>query len=81
MAAMPEVAVSTGSACSSAELEPSYVLRALGVDDALAQGSLRIGFGRGTTEAEIDFGAERLAEAVTRARAEKKATRRPASAA
>jgi cysteine desulfurase len=81
MAAMPEIAVSTGSACSSAELEPSYVLRALGVEDALAQGSLRIGFGRTTTEAEIDFAVERLGAAVTRVRAEKKAARRPASAA
>ncbi len=80
MAAMPEIAVSTGSACSSATLEPSYVLRALGVDDALAQGSLRIGIGRSTTEAEVDFAAERMADAVARSRPGA-AGGRPASAA
>lgn len=47
-------AVSSGSACTSASLEPSYVLRAIGVDEELAHTSLRFGIGRFTTEAEID---------------------------
>ncbi len=51
---LSEIAVSTGSACSSATREPSYVLRALGRDPQLAQSSLRLSFGRFTTEAEID---------------------------
>lgn len=51
---MAEVAVSSGSACASAKLEPSHVLTALGVNEALARSSIRFGIGRGTTEAEID---------------------------
>jgi len=58
------LAVSSGSACTSASLEPSYVLRALGVEEELAHTSLRIGFGRFTTEAEVDFAADRIVEAV-----------------
>jgi cysteine desulfurase len=69
MAALPDVAMATGSACSSAEIEPSYVLKALGLDDARANGAVRIGFGRFTTEAEIDRAVERIAAAVTRLRA------------
>src|SRR5665213_3085867 len=57
------VAVSTGSACSSAELEPSYVLRALGLGDERAAASIRIGLGRMTREAEVDRAAELLAAA------------------
>lgn len=53
--AIKETAVSSGSACTSASLEPSYVLRALGVDEELAHTSLRIGIGRYTTEEEIDY--------------------------
>ena len=53
--ALKNVAVSSGSACTSASLEPSYVLRALGVDDELAHGSLRFGIGRFTSEEEVDF--------------------------
>lgn len=64
MRAAPDVAVATGSACSSASVEPSYVLRAMGVSDDVAARSLRIGFGRGTTEAEAREAAHRLARAV-----------------
>lgn len=63
MAAVPALCLSTGSACSSAELEPSYVLRALGLSDAAAARTLRIGIGRFTSPAEIDFAAEALARA------------------
>ena len=64
----PSVAASTGSACSSASIEPSYVLRALGLDEAAARGSVRLGVGRFTTEAEIDFAADALIAAVRRLR-------------
>jgi cysteine desulfurase len=63
MAAMPELCVSTGSACSSAEVEPSYVLRALGLDDEAAARTLRIGIGRFTSPAEIDAAIAMLARA------------------
>jgi cysteine desulfurase len=63
MEACPGVAVSSGSACSSAELEPSYVLRALGFSDARAAASIRVGLGRMTTDAEIDRAADLLAAA------------------
>ena len=49
------VALSSGSACTSASLEPSYVLRALGVDEEMAHTSIRFGIGRFTTEAEVDY--------------------------
>jgi cysteine desulfurase len=62
--ACPAVALSTGSACTSAAVEPSYVLRALGMDDARARASVRIAFGRFTTEAEVEFAADALAAAV-----------------
>ncbi|XP_020578929.1 cysteine desulfurase, mitochondrial-like, partial [Phalaenopsis equestris] len=55
---LKEVAVSSGSACTSASLEPSYVLRALGVDEDMAHTSIRFGIGRFTTEAEIDHSVE-----------------------
>ena len=48
-----EIAVSSGSACTSASLEPSYVLRALGVEEDMAHTSIRFGFGRFTTDAEV----------------------------
>ncbi len=69
MMGIKELCVSSGSACTSASLEPSYVLRALGVDEELAHTSLRLGIGRFTTEAEIDFATERLVEQVQKLRA------------
>ena len=68
MMGIKELCVSSGSACTSASLEPSYVLRALGVDEELAHTSLRLGIGRFTTEAEIDFATERLVEQVQKLR-------------
>ena len=53
--AIKDMAVSSGSACTSSSLEPSYVLRAIGVEEDLAHTSLRIGFGRFTSEEEVDF--------------------------
>lgn len=55
---LKEIAVSSGSACTSASLEPSYVLRALGVDDDMAHTSIRFGIGRFTTEEEVDRAVE-----------------------
>lgn len=66
--AIKDMAVSSGSACTSASLEPSYVLRAIGVEEDLAHTSLRIGFGRFTTEAEVDFAVELISKQVTRLR-------------
>src|SRR5262249_18317201 len=66
---LKDVAVSSGSACTSANPEPSYVLRALGVGDELADGSLRFGLGRFTTEEEVDYVIEAVVRSVTRLRA------------
>jgi len=69
MMGIKDLAVSSGSACTSASLEPSYVLRALGVDEELAHTSLRIGIGRFTTEEEVDFAVDRIVGEVKRLRA------------
>ena len=69
MADLPELAISTGSACTSASVEPSYVLKALGISDADAGASVRIGFGRFTTENEVDVAAEMIVRAVQEQRA------------
>ncbi|KAG9006730.1 cysteine desulfurase [Tulasnella sp. JGI-2019a] len=66
--ALKDVALSSGSACTSASLEPSYVLRALGAAEDMAHSSLRFGMGRFTTEAEIDYVVEKMASTVTRLR-------------
>jgi len=68
MMAVKELAVSSGSACTSASLEPSYVLRALGRNDELAHSSIRFTLGRGTTEEQIDFAAQLLVERVGKLR-------------
>ena len=64
--ACPSVAMSTGSACTSSTVEPSYVLRALGLSDALANASIRLGLGRFTTAAEVDYAADAIAAAARR---------------
>jgi cysteine desulfurase len=66
--ALKNIAVSSGSACTSASLEPSYVLRALGADDEMAHSSIRFGIGRFTTEGEVDLAVDLLEKHVKRLR-------------
>jgi cysteine desulfurase len=72
--ACPSVAMSTGSACTSATVEPSYVLRALGLSDEVANASIRLGLGRFTTAAEVDFAVDALAGATDRLHADRRMT-------
>jgi len=76
------IAVSSGSACTSASLEPSHVLRAIGLSDRMAHSSIRFGLGRSTTADDVDFVAERVVEEVTRLRglADGRRTRRAVQA-
>ena len=68
--ALDDIAVSSGSACTSASVEPSYVLRALGVPDEIAHASLRFTIGRFTTKEEVDYAAQRVVEVVSGLRAQ-----------
>ena len=68
MMAIPNIAVSSGSACTSASLEPSYVLRALGRSDELAHSSIRFGLGRYTTEEDVDYVIENMIAGVRKLR-------------
>jgi len=66
--AMKDVALSSGSACTSASLEPSYVLRALGAEEDMAHSSIRFGLGRFTTESEVDYVIEKIVGVTKRLR-------------
>jgi cysteine desulfurase len=83
VSALHDVAISTGSACASARPEPSHVLRALGLDHAGVVSSIRIGLGRGTTEAEVESAAARIVEEIAALRSARSAAKfgrpRPAS--
>jgi cysteine desulfurase len=68
LTALDDVALSSGAACTSAHIEPSYVLKALGISDEMAQASLRFGIGRFNTEAEVDYVAGRVIETVRQLR-------------
>ena len=66
--ALKDLAVSSGSACTSASLEPSYVLRALGMNDELAHSSIRFSLGRFTTEEEVDYAIDLVRKSIGRLR-------------
>ena len=68
LSALKDVALSSGSACTSTSLEPSYVLRAIGTDEDIAHSSIRFGFGRFTTEEEVDYTVEKCVKAVNKLR-------------
>src|SRR5690554_7730192 len=68
MLGIRNLAVSSGSACASATVEPSFVLRGIGVSDELAHRALRFSFGRFTTDEEIDFAVEQIVQVVSRLR-------------
>ena len=70
--ACPSIAISTGSACTSAAVEPSYVLRAIGLSDERANASIRLGLGRFTTASDIDYAVDALADAAARLRVKSK---------
>jgi cysteine desulfurase len=69
LTSLPDVALSTGSACSSAAAEPSHVLRAMGLGEEAVRSSVRFGLGRFTTEEEVEYAAARMIQAVRRLRA------------
>ncbi len=68
MMGLKDVALSSGSACTSAKIEPSHVLRAIGLDEEAAHSTLRFGLGRFNTEEEVDYVAERLIDVVRKLR-------------
>jgi cysteine desulfurase len=68
MMALNDIALSSGSACTTAAIEPSHVLRAIGISDDLAHSSIRFGIGRFNTDAEVDYVADRIVETVTHLR-------------
>ena len=68
MLSVDGIALSSGAACTSDHVDPSYVLKALGLSDELAQASIRFGLGRFTTQAEVDYAAARVVETVRQLR-------------